>query len=102
MSAPSTNNVARRSRNGLFVLLAFVAAPISAYVSVRLTGGNGSLALGLFIFFIQPGLIALVLGLAFRQRLVFILQVAFLVDVLGGGLTLIAFLYMLDLSGALS
>jgi hypothetical protein len=86
----------------VFILLAFAAAPISAYASVRLTGGNGSLALGLFIFFIQPGLIALVLGAALRQRLVFTLQVAFLVDVLGGGLNLIAFLYMLDRSGALS
>jgi hypothetical protein len=97
----NTNSVDRRARSALFVVLSFAAAPLSAYVSIRIAG-NGPLALGLFILFIQPGLIALALGAAFRQRLVFVLQVAFLVGVLGGGVTLIAFLVILDRSGGLS
>jgi hypothetical protein len=97
-----------KSDDGLarFVLLALVATPVSIATALWLTHNvwltHRAVALGVFIFFVLPGLITLALGALLRQGLVRTFGVAFCIDVLGGRLTLIAFGVLLDRSGALS
>lgn len=95
----STNTV--DVRFALFVVLAFVSAPVSIATAVHLTG-NGPLSLGLFIFFVLPALVTLALGALMRPGLARTLGTAVCVSILGGGLTLWAFLVLLSRSGALS
>jgi len=85
----------------LFVVLAFVSAPVSIATAVHLTG-NGPLSLGLFIFFVLPALVTLALGALMRPGLARTLGTAVCVSILGGRLTLWAFLVLLSRSGALS
>jgi hypothetical protein len=99
-NARVTTKTAHR-RFALFVVVAFVSAPVSIVTAVHLAG-NGPLSLGLFIFFVLPALVTLALGALMQPGLVRTLGTAACVGILGGGLTLWVFLILLSRSGALS